>query len=91
MRALLALATAVTPAVALGVWSTLPGIADNATFNLAELPPLPALDAADVASSVKEDTVVDQLWLKVVASTKLTRFADLLQLDAETLARLNKV
>ena len=91
MRALLVLATAVTPAVALGVWSTLPGIADNSTFNLAELPPLPALDAADAASSLKEDTVVDQLWLKVVESTKLTRFADLLQLDPKALALLNNV
>lgn len=91
MRALLALATAVTPAVALGVWSTLPGIADNATFNLAELPPLPALDSTEGSSELLEDDFADQLRFKVVASTSLTRFADLLQLDPKTLASLNKV
>ena len=43
MRATLALAAAVTPVLSLSLWSSLPGIADNATFDLAELPPLPAL------------------------------------------------
>ena len=54
MRALLALATAVTPVVALGVWTSLPGIADNATFNLAELPPLPAVDSPEAFSPISK-------------------------------------
>jgi hypothetical protein len=41
MRALLLLASATTPFLALSVWSGLPGHADNNVFNLAELPPLP--------------------------------------------------
>ena len=44
MRAPLALAAAVSPVLALGLWASLPGIADNDTFELAELPPLPGLD-----------------------------------------------
>ena len=46
MRASLALAAAVSPCCCHWVCGApLPGIADNATFELAELPPLPALDA----------------------------------------------
>ncbi|RCL56740.1 MAG: peptigoglycan-binding protein LysM, partial [Synechococcus sp. MED-G69] len=41
MRALLLLASATTPFLALSVWSGLPGHTDNNVFNLAELPPLP--------------------------------------------------
>jgi len=91
MRTLLALATAVTPVLALGAWSTLPGIADNATFNLAELPPLPAVDSKNVDSPISKAETTDQLWFKVVSSTSLIRFADLLQLDRKTLASLNRV
>ena len=54
MRALFALATAVTPVVALGVWTSVPGIADNATFNLAELPPLPAVDSPEAFSPISK-------------------------------------
>lgn len=92
MRALLALATAVTPVVTLGVWNTLPGIADNATFNLAELPPLPSLDTSEsisLASSTENSST--QLWFRVESSTSLKRFADLLQLDISSLSKLNKV
>ena len=111
MRALLALATAVTPVVALGVWTSLPGIADNATFNLAELPPLPAVDSPEAFSPISKlelsnvegsnvegskphagkTNADDQLWFSVVSSTTLSRFADLLQLDPQALASLNKV
>ena len=61
MRASLALAAAVTPVVSFGLWTSLPGIADNATFDLAELPPLPALDLSDsiaVSSTAKTTTSV---------------------------------
>ena len=91
MRALFALATAVTPVVTLGVWSSLPGIADNTTFNLAELPPLPALASSDVPSPISKAEPTDPLWFNVVESTSLFRFADLLQLDTKVLATLNKV
>ena len=59
MRASLALAAAVAPVVSLGLWSSLPGIADNATFDLAELPPLPAFNRSDsiaVGSNAKTTT-----------------------------------
>ena len=91
MRALLALATALTPVVSLGVWSTLPGIADNATFELAELPPLPGVDSqADVSPTITSDPD-RQLWFKVVSSTSLKRFAELLQQEPNVLATLNNV
>ena len=91
MRALLAVATAVTPVVTLGVWSTLPGIADNTTFNLAELPPLPAVDSSELISLATKTDTTTRLWFKVLSSTPLQRFADLLRLDAQNLATLNSV
>ena len=91
MRALLALATAVTPVVALGVWSSLPGIADNATFDLAELPPLPAVESTETVGPISKVETNEKLWFNVVSSTSLIRFADLLQLDPKALASLNKV
>ncbi len=91
MRALLALATAVTPVVSLGVWTALPGIADNATFELAELPPLPALTAPDPVPVVSNAETSSQLWFKVAESTSLHRFSNLLKLDSKVLATLNNV
>ncbi len=91
MRATLALAAAVTPILSLGLWVSLPGIADNATLDLTELPPLPALppnDSVAVASKVDSSS---QVWFKVVRATSLRRFAELLKLDREVLASLNNV
>ena len=91
MRASLALAAAVAPVVSLGLWSSLPGIADNATFDLAELPPLPALDLSDsiaVSSKVKTTPPVS---FKVVRATSLRRFSKQFKLDPEVLATLNNV
>ena len=91
MRALLAVATAVTPVLTLGVWSSLPGIADNATFNLAELPPLPVVESPEPVSLASTTDTTTRLWFKVLSSTPLNRFADLLRLDAQKLATLNSV
>ena len=91
MRALLALAAAVTPVVSLGVWSALPGIADNATFELAELPPLPALDASDTVPVISKAEISNQIWFKVLRSTSVRRFSELLNLDAQVLATMNNV
>ena len=97
MRALLVLATAVTPVVALGVWSTLPGIADNDTFDLAELPPLPALESNDSSLDLDKSSLDPKVstdsqlrWFKVAATTPLENFAEFLQQDPEALAELNK-
>ena len=91
MRALLALATAVTPVVSLGVWSALPGIADNATFELAELPPLPALETSQPVALATTTEAPSQLWFKVVSSTSLKRFSELLRVEVQVLASLNSV
>lgn len=93
MRALLALATAVTPVVAVGAWSSLPGIADNSTFELAELPPLPAVESldSDPPSNNSDTELTSRLWFTVSASTPLKRFAELLRLDTTALTNLNKV
>ena len=91
MRASLALAAAVAPVVSLGVWSSLPGIADNATFDLAELPPLPALDSQDAVSVVSKAKSTNPVWFKVVRATSLRRFSELLNIDLEVLATLNNV
>jgi len=91
MRALLALATAVSPVMTLGLWSTLPGIADNATFNLAELPPLPATDPTEAVSEISKVGSEVRLWFNVRSSTSLIRFADLLQLTPKELSRMNNV
>ena len=89
MRASLALAAAVTPVMSLGLWSTLPGIADNVTFELADLPPLPALDTPAAVDSVSEANTTNQIWFKVVRETSLRRFAELLKLEQDVLATLN--
>ena len=81
MRALFALATALSPVVTLGVWSTLPGIADNATFELAELPPLPRVDSKAAVALVDTSEANRRLWFKVLSSTSLKRFAELLQVS----------
>jgi LysM repeat protein len=92
MHASLALAAAVTPVLSLGLWSSLPGIADNATFDLAELPPLPALSPNDsVAVISKKVESSKHVWFQVVRETSLKRFAELLKLDYEVLASLNNV
>ena len=91
MRASLALAAAVTPVMSLGLWISLPGIADNATFDLSELPPLPALDPYDSNVVISKSNSAISLWYKVVRDTSLKRFAELLQLDLEVLATLNNV
>ena len=91
MRALLALATALTPVATLGVWSTLPGIADNATFDLAELPPLPGGNSEEAVALDKTSETSEKLWFKVLSSTSLKRFAELLQQEPDALASLNKV
>ena len=91
MRALLALATAVTPVLSLGVWSALPGIADNATFELAELPPLPALESPEPVALATTTEAPSQLWFKVVSSTSLKRFSELLRVEVQVLASLNSV
>ena len=91
MRALLALATALTPVATLGVWSTLPGIADNTTFELAELPPLPGGNSEEAVALDKTSESSEKLWFKVLSSTSLKRFAELLQQDPDALASLNKV
>ena len=91
MRASLALAAAVAPVMSLGLWSTLPGIADNATFDLAELPPLPALDLSDSIALSSEDKTTTPVWFKVVRATSLRRFSVQFKLDPEVLAKLNKV
>ena len=54
MRALLLLAGATTPLLALSAWSGLPGHADNNVFNLAELPPLPVEILKRPTQSLKE-------------------------------------
>ena len=91
MRATLALAAAVTPVLSLGLWSSLPGIADNATFDLAELPPLPALSPNNPVAVVSKVESSTQIWFKVVRATSLRRFAELLKLDREELASLNNL
>ena len=91
MRALLALATALTPVATLGVWSTLPGIADNTTFELAELPPLPRMDSKQSVPVADMSETNRQLWFKILSSTSLKRFAELLQQDPDSLAALNQV
>ena len=91
MRATLALAAAVTPVLSLGLWSSLPGIADNATFDLAELPPLPPLSPNEPAAVVSKVESSSQIWFKVVRATSLRRFAELLKLDREVLSSLNNV
>ena len=90
MRATLALAAAVTPMLSLGLWSALPGIADNTTFDLSDLPPLPPLDVVEpVATNTAGST--KQLWFEVVRSTSLKRFAELFKLELDVLATLNNV
>jgi len=64
MRASLALAAAVSPVLSLGLWASLPGIADNATFELAELPPLPALDAPVINAVVSKAEPKNPVWFK---------------------------
>ena len=91
MRATLALAAAVTPVLSLSLWNSLPGIADNDTFDLAELPPLPALSSYDHVADVSNVESSSQIWFKVVRATSLRRFAELLKLDREQLASLNNV
>ena len=91
MRATLALAAAVTPVLSLGLWSSLPGIADNATFDLAELPPLPALSPNNPVAVVSKVDSSSQVWFQVVRATSLRRYAELLKLDREQLASLNNV
>ena len=91
MRATLALAAAVTPVLSLGMWSSLPGIADNATFDLAELPPLPALSPNNPVAVVSKVDSSSQVWFQVVRATSLRRYAELLKLDRAELASLNNV
>ena len=91
MRAPLALAAAVSPVLSFGLWASLPGIADNATFELAELPPLPALDAPVINVDVSKAEPTNPVWFEVVRETSLRRFAELFKLDREALATLNNV
>ena len=91
MRATLALAAAVTPVLSLGLWSSLPGIADNATFDFAELPPLPALPPNNPVAVVSKVDSSSQVWFQVVRATSLRRYAELLKLDREELASVNNV
>jgi LysM repeat protein len=98
MRALLLLASATTPFLALSVWSGLPGHADNNVFNLAELPPLPVevsqrqtpLSATEFSSSSDESASSDHsLWFQLTRSISLTQLAKSLGLPPDQLAELN--
>jgi murein DD-endopeptidase MepM/ murein hydrolase activator NlpD len=98
MRALLLLASATTPFVALSVWSGLPGQADNNVFNLAELPPLPVetsqlpslQSASDVPESSDATSSEDHsLWFQLTRSISLTQLAKSLDIPATQLAELN--
>ena len=98
MRALLLLASATTPFLALSVWSGLPGHADNNVFNLAELPPLPVevsqrqtpLSATEFSSSSEDSaSSVPSLWFQLTRTISLTRLAEALDLAPDQLAELN--
>ena len=98
MRALLLLASATTPLLALSAWSGLPGHADNNVFNLAELPPLPVeiskrpttQSLTELSSPTDDASALDRsLWFQLTRSLSLTRLAKSLDLDPLQLAELN--
>ena len=98
MRALLLLASATTPLLALSAWSGLPGHADNNVFNLAELPPLPVEISKrpttqtfkELSPPTDEASALDRyLWFQLTRSFSLTRLAKSLDLDPVQLAELN--
>lgn len=86
MRVSLLLATAATPLLSLGIWSSLPSFADNTRFNLAELPPLPELN---VASQESVETFEQKLWFQVREETALKTYAGYFSLGSKALAELN--
>jgi murein DD-endopeptidase MepM/ murein hydrolase activator NlpD len=98
MRALLLLASATTPFLALSIWSGLPGHADNNVFNLAELPPLPVevsqrptlQSATELSSPPDQPSSSDHsLWFQLTRSLSLTQLAKALDLPSDQLADLN--
>ena len=98
MRALLLLASATTPLLALSAWSGMPGHADNNVFNLAELPPLPVeISNRPTSQSLKEfssttddaSTLDRSLWFQLTLSLSLNRLAKSLDLDPVQLAEMN--
>ena len=97
MRALLLLASATAPLLALSAWSGIPGHADNNDFNLAELPPLPVeisnrpvSPLKDLSSPTDDASALDRsLWFQLTLSLSLTRLAKSLDLDPVQLAELN--
>ena len=98
MRALLLLASATTPFLALSIWSGLPGHADNNVFNLAELPPLPVevsqrptlQSATELSSPPDQPSSWDHsLWFQRTRSLSLTQLAKALDLLSDQLADLN--
>ena len=93
MRSLLLLAHAAVPLVTLSVWSSLPGQADNNTFQIAELPPLPKeTDQLSNSSKNQSDISSSQtLWFKTVSNISLVELADSLDLDAKSFAQLNNL
>ena len=92
MRALLLLASATTPFLALTAWSGLPGQADNNVFNLADLPPLP-IETSQLPSPLSEPESLASssgpLWFQLTLKSSLPRLADALGISTEELAKLN--
>ena len=106
MRSLLVLIHATVPLLTLSVWSGLPGQADNDVFQLAELPPLPAVvedvedeseQPVDLAEATEPDVdptpaEADQtVWFKTNRRISLVALAESLDLDPETFALLNEL
>ena len=93
MRSLLLLAHAAVPLVTLSIWSSLPGQADNNTFQIAELPPLPQdTQVLSESAQVRSDSESSKtLWFKTSSRVSLIELAESLDLDPEIFAQLNKL
>ena len=93
MRSLLLLAHAAVPLVTLSIWSSLPGQADNNTFQIAELPPLPedTQQLSESTSSQSDRSSLKTLWFKTSSSIPLVELAESLDLDPESFAQLNQL
>ena len=92
MRSLLLLFHAAVPLLTLSIWSSLPGQADNKTFQIAELPPLPeeTRQVSDIDRSKSGTSQSGVLRFKISRSISLVELAETYDLDPEEFAELNE-
>lgn len=96
MKSLPALVLATSPLLAAALWSALPGQADSRSFEISQLPPLPAetstkqTSSSELTSSSEQTFSSEWFWLRAAQPTKLAPLADQLGIPVRDLAKANQ-